>query len=304
MKNVIGAGISFAAIIVTLFIAASATQQSLAQAQIFGFGLGGGAIAQRDAFVAAGRAQVIRFPMLPDPSGTGFDASHTTGVEDYCLSRGCTPLIRVFDRQGPDWIWPTDLTAYFEVYLHHLYGKGIRTAYFEVGNEMDSPGRWIYPSTDGTQDKVFLAYRRLYEKCSIAMNNFRVSHPDANFKLGGTAAAIGAWFSMRMLSSAQQNNLIMDFISWHHYGLHVTNEELQDQIRAVRGMTSLPIWLTEVGYDPAGKLNFSSDAVNWAKQFKWPAVDAVIWLFSSASDGAGLWLPNGAMSPIGAAVLQ
>lgn len=263
----------------------------------FGYQLGSGAVTQRDAFAASGKLNVLRFPMVPDITGTDFDQGQTIGYLQYCQQYKLTPHVTLYD-SGRN--YPSDLTAYALKFFNFVYSMGIREASFEVGNEMDQVS-WIHPSTDMTGDSIFIAYTDLYVKCSNALKAFRSAHPYAQFKLGGTAAATGGWFTARVLSWADKHNHVMDFASWHLYGKYCCNDELQNQIRSVKAVKDIPVWLTEVGYDPADVKNSSTDAVDWVIQFLPPKnVDTLIWLRASP----GIWNADGTVTPMGQVIID
>jgi xylan 1,4-beta-xylosidase len=86
------------------------------------------------------------------------------------------------------------------------YGeKEVKTWYFEVWNEPNlSPGFWT-----GTQQEYFKLYKYSAEAVKSVNNEYRVGGP-------GTAGA--AW-ETEMIEYCQKNNVPIDFISTHAYGV-------------------------------------------------------------------------------------
>ena len=86
------------------------------------------------------------------------------------------------------------------------YGeKEVKTWYFEVWNEPNlSPGFWT-----GTQAEYF----KLYDHAAKAVKSV-----NSNYKVGGPATAGAAWVP-EMIQHCSQNNIPIDFISTHTYGV-------------------------------------------------------------------------------------
>ncbi len=269
----------------------------------FGIQLGADAVPQRDALAASGKLNVLRFPVCPDAAGTGFHSGWTVGMLDYCKQYGIAPHC-TFGDAGRN--YPADFSVFAEAFFNLVYSKGIIDASFDVGNELDQPS-WIHPSTDMTGDSIFLAYQGLYKSCSDGLKRFRAAHPYAveQYKLGGSAASTGSWFTQRLMLWAIEQGHIMDFASWHHYGIDKTNARLQAEIASIKAIKNLPIYITETSYDPWFKSNTSKDATDWVTQFYPPKdVDVTIWLSNCIGDSAGIWNVDGTITPMGNVILK
>lgn len=95
----------------------------------------------------------------------------------------------------------TDLTKHFS----ERYGADeVKTWYFEVWNEPNLDGFWA-----GTQEEYFKLY--MYSVEAIKSVN-------SKFKVGGPATAGAAWVP-EMIAFCSANNLPLDFISTHTYGV-------------------------------------------------------------------------------------
>jgi len=94
-----------------------------------------------------------------------------------------------------------DLTQHFA----ERYGVDeVKTWYFEVWNEPNLDGFWA-----GTQDEYFKLYKYSVEAIKSVNSKFRV---------GGPATAGAAWVP-EMIDFCIKNNLPLDFISTHTYGV-------------------------------------------------------------------------------------
>jgi xylan 1,4-beta-xylosidase len=94
-----------------------------------------------------------------------------------------------------------NLTAHFT----ERYGaEEVKTWYFEVWNEPNLDGFWV-----GTQEEYFKLYQ--YSVKAIKSVNPR-------YKVGGPATAGAAWVP-EMIAFCSKNNLPIDFISTHSYGV-------------------------------------------------------------------------------------
>jgi hypothetical protein len=92
--------------------------------------------------------------------------------------------------------------------IEHVSGtRGISDVYYEVWNEPDLFGGW---KTYGSKN-----YLQLYGAAARGAQSARVSQP---FKIGGPAitALYKNWFDA-LLTYASENNLRLDFFSWHRY---------------------------------------------------------------------------------------
>jgi xylan 1,4-beta-xylosidase len=85
------------------------------------------------------------------------------------------------------------------------YGvEEVKTWYFEVWNEPNLDGFWA-----GTQAEYFKLYRYSVEA---------IKSVNPAFKVGGPATAGAAWVP-EMIAFCQENNLPLDFVSTHSYGV-------------------------------------------------------------------------------------
>ncbi len=128
-----------------------------------------------------------------------------------------------------------------------MRGEKLAGIYYEVWNEPDLFGRWdLYSNTKN--------YKTLYEYSAKGAKNAQNTQ---RFSLGGpgTTGAYKNWFQL-FLTWAAQNNIRIDFISWHHY-----TQDPDDYIDDVKNIDSwipresygkfsaLPKMITEWGYD-------------------------------------------------------
>lgn len=106
--------------------------------------------------------------------------------------------------------------------IQHVSGtKGISDVYYEVWNEPDLFGGWKY---SGERN-----YLTLYGYAARGAANVRGAQP---FKIGGpaTTALYKNWFNA-LAKYAIDNNLRLDFISWHRYSKDV-DQYKQDMVNA------------------------------------------------------------------------
>ena len=145
---------------------------------------------------------------------------------DYILSIGMKPFVELgfmpqalaSGKQTIFW-WkgnvtpPKDYNKWGEL-IHSLtqhfterYGaEEVKTWYFEVWNEPNlTPGFWT-----GTQEEYFKLYRYSVNAIKSVNNEYRV---------GGPATAGAAW-EVDMINFCKENNLPLDFISTHAYGVN------------------------------------------------------------------------------------
>jgi xylan 1,4-beta-xylosidase len=144
---------------------------------------------------------------------------------DFILSIGMKPFVELgfmpqalaSGKQTIFW-WrgnvtpPKDYDKWAEL-IHNLtlhfterYGVDeVKTWYFEVWNEPNlSPGFWT-----GTQEEYFKLYR-------YSVNAIKSINKD--YRVGGPATAGAAW-EVEMIDFCKNNNLPLDFISTHSYGV-------------------------------------------------------------------------------------
>lgn len=94
-----------------------------------------------------------------------------------------------------------DLTEHFT----ERYGADeVKTWYFEVWNEPNLDGFWA-----GTREEYFKLYRH---------SAYAVKSVNPEYRVGGPATAGAAW-EVEMIDFCRQNNLPLDFISTHAYGV-------------------------------------------------------------------------------------
>jgi xylan 1,4-beta-xylosidase len=143
---------------------------------------------------------------------------------DYILSIGMTPFIELgfmpnalaSGKETIFW-WQGNVTPpkdynKWEALIHNLtlhfterYGADeVKTWYFEVWNEPNLSGFWA-----GTQEEYFKLYR--YSVNAIKSVN-------TAYRVGGPATAGAAW-EAEMIDFCSQNDLPLDFISTHSYGV-------------------------------------------------------------------------------------
>ena len=106
-----------------------------------------------------------------------------------------------------DWVeWQTVVKTTIEHYSG-TKGKNIPGVYYEVWNEPDLFGDW---KIDGAKN-----YGQLYRQTVMAANQATEVQP---FKLGGPATTgfYSNWMT-GLLRQVSQENLRLDFISWHRY---------------------------------------------------------------------------------------
>jgi len=145
-----------------------------------------------------------------------FDFLHSIGIKPF-VELGFMPSALASGNQTIFW-WKGNVTPpkdykKWEDFIRNLtehfterYGtEEVKTWYFEVWNEPNlSPGFWT-----GTQDEYFKLYQ--YSVKAIKSVN-------PHYKVGGPATAGAAWVP-EMISFCTKNNLPLDFISTHAYGV-------------------------------------------------------------------------------------
>ncbi|MFZ0456507.1 MAG: hypothetical protein WAM24_22350 [Ignavibacteriaceae bacterium] len=98
-----------------------------------------------------------------------------------------------------------ELIRNLTLHFSQRYGPDeVKTWYFEVWNEPNLSGFWT-----GTQDEYFKLYRYSVNAVKSVSKDFRV---------GGPATAGAAW-EVDMIDFCRKNNLPLDFISTHAYGV-------------------------------------------------------------------------------------
>ncbi|PJB87952.1 hypothetical protein CO083_04285 [Candidatus Roizmanbacteria bacterium CG_4_9_14_0_8_um_filter_34_12] len=130
-----------------------------------------------------------------------------------------------------------------------IYGRWLTDIYYEVWNEPDleSFGKWsIY---GGSKD-----YKTFYK---ISVNGANQAKDVYHFLIGGpvTTALYKNWFQ-RFLDFTTENNLRVDFLSWHHYSKNA-NDFVDDMHKLNDWLSSpqyskyraLPKIISEWGFD-------------------------------------------------------
>ncbi len=130
--------------------------------------------------------------------------------------------------------------------IEHVSGtRGISDVYYEVWNEPDLFGGWKYYGNKN--------YLTLYQYSALGAQNARGVKP---FKLGGPAitAFYKNWMEALVKYTAE-NNLRLDFISWHRYSTEV-DQYREDMIEARKVLRKYPqlqnsieLHITEWGHD-------------------------------------------------------
>jgi xylan 1,4-beta-xylosidase len=90
------------------------------------------------------------------------------------------------------------------------YGEAeVATWRFEIWNEPNYPGFWHPPTNSTPRD----AYFQLYQHTALSVKSV-----STNYLVGGPAGAGPVW-TRELIEFCQTNNLPIDFISYHAYGL-------------------------------------------------------------------------------------
>ncbi len=98
-----------------------------------------------------------------------------------------------------------DLIRHLVQHFTERYGaEEVRTWYFEVWNEPNLDGFWA-----GTQEEYFKLYR--YSASAI-------KSVDPKYRVGGPGTAGAAW-EVEMIDFCKKNNLPLEFVSTHSYGV-------------------------------------------------------------------------------------
>lgn len=140
--------------------------------------------------------------------------------------------------------------------IQHVSGtRGTADVYYEVWNEPDLFGGWLYYGSDRN-------YLSLYTAAAQGARNTRGVQP---FKLGGPATT-GLYINWldALAKHALANNLKFDFISWHTYSSDITRFR-SDMITAQNWLRQYPqleptmeFHITEWGHD--SELNAGYDS--------------------------------------------
>ena len=145
-----------------------------------------------------------------------FDFIHSIGMKPF-VELGFMPEALASGRKTIFW-WrgnvtpPKDYTKWagliraLTLHVTERYGsEEVKTWYFEVWNEPNLDGFWA-----GTQDEYFKLYKYSVEAVKSVNKNYRV---------GGPATAGAAWVP-ETIAFCVKNNLPLDFVSTHAYGVN------------------------------------------------------------------------------------
>lgn len=197
--------------------------------------------------VAALNPEYIRLDHIYDfydvvqgsPGNLQFDFSKLDLVLDDILATGAKPYIALSymppaitsgDIVDPPVNW-ADWQVTVERTIQHISGtRGIEDVYYEVWNEPDLFGDWKYYG-----DRNYLT---MYSYAAQGAANTSGTKP---FKFGGPGitALYKNWFNA-LLQHAVDNNLRLDFFSWHRYTTDV-NRYKQDMIEARNWLRAFPM---------------------------------------------------------------
>lgn len=138
--------------------------------------------------------------------------------------------------------------------IEHVSGtRGIPNVYYEVWNEPDLFGGWNYYGNRN--------YLTLYTHSARGAQQARVSQP---FKIGGpaTTGLYKNWFDA-LARHAIENNLRLDFLSWHRYSTDVTvfRQDMIDAQTWLQGYPQLPgieLHITEWGHDSENHVGYDN----------------------------------------------
>lgn len=164
--------------------------------------------------------QLIRIDHLFDffnvDQGNGqYNFSKLDNTINSILATGARPMLSLSytpDAKEPaDWNQWTNLIS--ATVRHYSLDKKIDGIYYEVWNEPDLFGGWHYNKNPN--------YSTLYIKTVQAALQ---GAPHTNYKIGGPA--VTAYYSnwiKSLFKTASENNLPLDFISWHKYSPNISD---------------------------------------------------------------------------------
>lgn len=270
----------------------------------FGIQCGPNAQAQIKSAIASKLIGRIRFACGHDQSQpSGFSIGFTNALV-WCKANGTIPHIIIGETPSPQnwWNW---YQSFIRPLFDWVWAQGIIEASFEVGNEFDVHNT-LDPTATSTQDILFRDYKQLYKQCANALIDFISTHPTAQYTIGGAAAATGMAFTSRLLTWCRANRIRIDFASCHYYGLGTPVSIMRDEIRMIKGICDIPVWLTEVGYDSDNGKNSSPEAVNWIKEMFNGSMgnDEIFWQIHCSDNGSGIWYSDGTITPMGKPILD
>lgn len=197
------------------------------------------------------------------PGNLTFDFSKLDGLLDDIKATGAVPYISL--SYMPPAISSGDIVSPPKRYedwqlvvqrtIEHISGtRGTRDVYYEVWNEPDLFGDWKYYGERN--------YLTLYEYAARGAQNARVGQP---FKIGGPAstALYKNWFDA-LAKHAIQNNLRLDFFSWHRYDTDL-NRYRQDMFEVQNWLQAYPqlgptleFHITEWGHDSKNNAGYDN----------------------------------------------
>lgn len=150
-----------------------------------------------------------------DQGNNQYDFSKLDNTINSILATGARPMLSLSytpDAKEPaDWEQWTNLIA--ATIRHYSLDKKIDGIYYEVWNEPDLFGGWHYNKNPN--------YSTLYIKTVQAALQ---GAPHTNYKIGGpaTTAYYSNWIKS-LFKTASENNLPLDFISWHKYSPNISD---------------------------------------------------------------------------------
>jgi hypothetical protein len=186
-----------------------------------------------------------------------YDFSKLDPVVNTVISTGAKPLLSIsyttaaMSKNGQNAGEPADWNQWYALVKatakHYSKDKGISGIYYEVWNEPDLFGGWHYGKAPN--------YITLYSQTARAIQDGAAG---TRFKIGGpaTTAYYSNWIKA-LFAAAAQNNLRLDFISWHKY-----SKNIEDYLKEFNDLNSIlsdyPQYfdverlITEVGPNPEG----------------------------------------------------
>lgn len=150
-----------------------------------------------------------------DQGNDQYDFSRLDAVIQSVLATGAKPMLSLSytpdSKEPSDWNqWTKLITA-----TAHRYSveKNISDIYYEVWNEPDLFGNWHYNKNPN--------YSTLYINTSKAIT---VGASNSQYKIGGpaTTAYYSNWIKS-LFKTTTDNNLRLDFISWHKYSSNISD---------------------------------------------------------------------------------
>ena len=167
-----------------------------------------------------------------------------TGAKPYIALSYMPPAISAGDIVALPQNW-NDWSLTVQKTVEHVSGtRGINDVYYEVWNEPDLFGGFKYYG-----DKSYLT---LYSYAVAGANRAGGVKP---FKIGGPAitALYKNWFDA-LARAAVQNNLRLDFFSWHRYNHDVDQyrkdmADVQNWLQKYPSLANIELHITEWGHD-------------------------------------------------------